>query len=139
MIIRNYKTKDKEQVKSLIKEVLKEIFGSAENLEDLDNINKNFQLFLVAEDNGEIIGTLGIKNEGDARISRMYVKKEDRRRGVGRALMEKALSYCEGKFKRIFLSTYPQMNSQGFYKKGGFRVYKKDERIWMEKINSLRQ
>ena len=69
MIIRNYKTKDKEQVKSLIKEVLKEIFGSAENLEDLDNINKNFQLFLVAEDNGEIIGTLGIKNEGDARIS----------------------------------------------------------------------
>ena len=134
MIIRNYKNKDKEQVKSLIKGVLKEIFGTAENLEDLDNINKNFQLFLVAEDNGEIIGTLGIKNEGDARISRMYVKKEDRRRGVGRALMEKALSYCEGKFKRIFLTTYLRMDSRDFYKKFCFKVYKEDERIWMEKI-----
>jgi putative acetyltransferase len=134
MLIRKYKTKDKEQVKKLVKNVLKEIFGSAKNLSDLDNINKNYQLFLIAEDKGKIIGTLGIKNEGDARISRMYVKKENRGKGIGKALMKRALNHCKKKFKRVFLSTYPQMDSESFYKKMGFKIYKKDERIWMEKI-----
>ena len=134
MKIREYKDEDKEKVKKLVKEVLMEIFNSASNLKDLNNIKEEYEKFFVAEENGEIIGTLGIKNEGDARISRMYVKKEKRGKGIGKKLMEKAIRYCKKKFKRIFLTTYIQMNSKDFYEKIGFKEYKRDERIWMELI-----
>ena len=134
MKIRNYKEEDREKVKKLVKEVLIEIFNSVSNLEDLNNIKKEYEKFFVVEENGEIIGTLGIKNEGDARISRMYVKKEKRGKGIGKKLMEKAIKYCKKKFQRIFLTTYPQMNSKDFYRKIGFKEYKRDERIWMELI-----
>jgi len=132
MKIRFYKEEDREKVKELVKEVLIEIFNSANNIEDLDNIKKEYEKFLVVEENGKIIGTLGIKNEGDARISRMYVKKEKRGKGIGKKLIEKAIKYCKNKFKRIFLTTYPKRDSAGFYKKVGFKEYKRDERIWME-------
>ncbi len=134
MAIRKFRKSDSKQVKSLVTDVLMEIFGSANNLSDLDNIGGEYELFLVAEENGKIIGTLGIKNEGDARISRMYVKKSERDKGIGKALMAKALEYCKGKFKRAFLSTYAKMNSANFYKKCGFKEYKEDERIWMEMV-----
>ncbi len=133
MRIRKASEKDKPEIIKLVKEVLKEIFGKAENLQDLENIRKNFELFLVAEEKGKIIGTLGIKNEGDARISRMYVKKNKRGKGVGKKLMKKAIDFCKNKFNRIFLTTYKKMNSKDFYKKQGFKEYKQDERIWMEK------
>lgn len=136
MKIREYKEEDKEKVKKLVKEVLMEIFNSASNLKDLDSIKKEYEKFFVAEKNGKIIGTLGIKNEGDARINRMYVKKEERGKGIGKKLIEKAIKYCKGKFKRIFLTTYIQMNSKDFYEKVGFKEYKRDERIWMELILS---
>jgi len=134
MKIREYKKEDREKVKKLVKEVLTEIFNSASNLEDLNNIKKEYEKFFVVEENGKIIGTLGIKNEGDARISRMYVKKEKREKGIGKKLMEKAIKYCKKNFKRIFLTTYAQMDSKRFYEKIGFREYKRDGRIWMELI-----
>ncbi|MBU3913705.1 MAG: GNAT family N-acetyltransferase [Nanoarchaeota archaeon] len=134
MKIREYKEEDRKKVKKLVKEVLTEIFNSASNLKDLDNIKKEYKKFFVVEEKGEIIGTLGIKNEGDARISRMYIKKEKRGGGLGKKLVKKAIKLCKGKYKRIFLTTYPQMNSEGFYKKMGFKEYKRDERIWMELI-----
>lgn len=135
MKIRKANNKDKEKIKELIKEVLEEIFKSkAKGLEDLDNIEDNFESFWVVEDKGEIIGTLGLKNEGDVRISRMYIKQTERGKGVGSKLIKKALDYCNNRFKRIFLTTYPQMNSKGFYEKIGFKEFKQDEQIWMEKM-----
>lgn len=133
MGIRQYDPKDKKQIKRLVISVLKEIFNSAKGIEDLGNIENEFEVFFVAEKDGEIIGTLGIKNEGDARISRMYVKKTERGSGIGEELMKRAFRYCQGKFERMFLTTYPQMNSASFYHKMGFKEFKRDERIWMEK------
>ena len=132
MKIRKATKEDKVKIKRLISMILRDIFNSKpEGLEDLDDIEKNFDLFLVIEENGKIIGTAGIK---DAKISRMYVKKSERGRGIGKKLMQKLFDYSASKFKRIFLATYPQMNSQGFYKKMGFKVFKRDEQVWMEKI-----
>jgi GNAT superfamily N-acetyltransferase len=133
MKIRKYRKTDKEQVKELVISALEEVFKTAKHIGDLDNIETEYEVFLVVEKNGEIIGTLGIINKGDAKIKRMYVKKSERRRGIGTALMEKVFQYCKGKFKRIFLSTYPEMKAEGFYEKFGFKEFKRDNKIWMEK------
>ena len=133
MKIRIAKRQDIKKIKKFVSSILEEIFSSpAKNLEDLDNIEKNFELFLVAEEDEEIIGTIGLKNERDARISRMYVKKSKRGKDIGKQLLMELFDYCKGRFNRIFLTTYPQMESMGFYKKFGFKKFKQDERIWME-------
>jgi len=97
-------------------------------------IDENFELFLVAKENDKIIGTIGVKKENDcARISRMYVNKIERGKGIGESLIKKALLYCKRKFNRVFLTTYEQMNSVGFYEKMCFKAFKKEgDVIWME-------
>jgi putative acetyltransferase len=139
MKITKAKVKDTEEIKDFIKINLEEIFNSkAVGLEDLDNIKKNFDIFLIARENEKIIGTIGVKNEGDARISRMYINKEFRGKGIGKKLFDRIIKYCSKKYKRIFLTTYDVMNSEGFYKKMGFNIFKikkeiKINKIWMEK------
>ena len=139
MIICEYKPSDKLTIKRFIASNLQDIFNSkAKNLDDVDDIPKNFELFLIAKENKTIIGTAGLKDEnGTARISRMYVQKELRGKGIGKELLKRLLGYCKGKFSRVILSTYPRMNAIDFYEKMGFRVFKRDERIWMEKSVGL--
>ncbi len=137
MKIYYYNKKDKEEVKKFVSENLEEIFHSpASGLDDLNDIDDNFELFLIARENNKIIGTIGVKNEqGCARISRMYVSAGERGKGLGTILMKRALEYCNGKFKRVFLTTYERMNSVGFYEKIGFKVFKKEnDVIWMERF-----
>lgn len=138
ILIRRYKSGDKEQIKNLVHSVLKEIFHSTpRNLEDLEDIKNNFEIFLVAQDKeGNIIGAAGIKQEKNvARVSRMYVKKEFRREEIGRLLMNNLLEYCKKRgFRKIFLTTYKQMSSEEFYKKIGFvKVKTKGNVVFMEK------
>lgn len=132
--IRNYSDEDQEQVVNLITKslwVVTEVDPA--ELEDLDDVKKNFEKFFVAEEDGIIIGTLGIKDERDALISQMYVAAEEKGRGIGTKLMEKAIDYCKThKYKRMFLSTHKELESIGFYEKFGFNVYRKDNLIWME-------
>ena len=138
MKIRLYEKGDEQEIKQLIEASLKEVFNApATNLEDLDDVKANFEKFWVLENKSEIIGTLGVKKEGwDARISRMYVKKSERGKGIGKHLMEKALAYCDKhKFTRIILTTFKRMNSKGFYEKMGFREFDFETdtgRFWME-------
>jgi N-acetylglutamate synthase-like GNAT family acetyltransferase len=139
MKIRLYKKEDKNQVINLISVSLEEIFHEkASNLEDLEDIKNNFIKLWILEENNKIIGTVGIKNQNaQIRISRLYLKKSERGKGLGKMLMNKALSYCKKqKLKKIFLTTYEKMNSQGFYENIGFKVFKIEKdtgRIWMEK------
>jgi len=134
MIIRRYNEEDRAQVKQLIFEILTEIFKSnVYGLEDLNDIAHNFELFLVVEEDGKIIATGAVKNENnEARISRMYVAKEFRGKGIGKKVLTRLLKYCKPKFSRIFLTTYPQMKATGFYEKMGFKIFKIEQRIWME-------
>jgi len=126
-----YKKENNKEVKDFILHNLEEIFNSpAKGLNDLDNINKNFQLFLIAKENSKIMGTIGIKKEGNcARISRMYVDRLHRGAGIGKILIKKALEYCKWKFNRVFLTTYERMGSAGFYEKMGFKIFKKEKDI----------
>jgi len=96
MKIRLYKDSDDEKVKQLIVESIEDIFNTkASDLEDLDNLKNNFERFWVLDNKSEIIGTIGIKNEfGAVRISRMYVKKSERGKNLGKKLMKKVFAYC---------------------------------------------
>jgi GNAT superfamily N-acetyltransferase len=137
MKILHYKKGDNEKIKQFVSKNIEEIFHSpASGLDDLNSINNNFELFLVARDNKKIVGTIGVKKEDNcARISRMYVDKSHKGKGIGKILIEKALDYCKGRFNMAFLTTYEQMGSVGFYEKMGFKIFKKEKDIiFMEMI-----
>jgi GNAT superfamily N-acetyltransferase len=138
MKIRQFKEEDKDEVKLIVSAGLMEIFNVnyATELEDLENIEKEYGAFFVADKEGKIVGTLGIRNLGEeARIQRVYVKKSERGKGIGKKLMKKALDFCKKKkFKRVLITTYPEMNVSDFYGKFGFKEFRRDSKIWMEKI-----
>lgn len=136
MKIRGALKKDYSKIREFVFFNISEIFGkNVTGYKDLNNIRKNFKLFLVAEEDGEIIGTIGVKlKEGQPKIARMYVKASERGRGLGKKLMLRALRFCRGKFDRVYLTTYKKMNVTKFYEKFGFKVFKRDKRIWMEKF-----
>jgi len=52
--------------------------------------------FWVAEQEGEIIGMVGVQNTGQntAEIRRLRVRADHRRRGIGAKLMEHAVAFC---------------------------------------------
>ncbi len=127
----------------LISKVLFEIFNSEpRKLTDLKNIKKHYfennGIFYVAEDDGKIIGTIGVLREKKdvARLSRMYVSNDYRKQGIGQKLLDKIFGFCENKdYKKIILSTYPEMKAAiKFYEKNGFKEYKREGvRIFFKK------
>ncbi len=141
--IREYQEKDKKDVIELISKILFEIFKSKPNyLPDLKNIKRyyfgNKGIFYVAEDNGKVIGTIGVLREKKdvARLMRMYVSRTYRRHGVGQKLLDKIFQFCKNRsYKEIILSTYPEMEAAiKFYKKNGFKEYKREGfRIFFKK------
>jgi len=138
MKIEKFKKEDKEKIKEFISRILQEIFGSPpKNLEDLDNINQNFLIFFVYKVKGKIIGVAGLKKENRKyRVSRMYIDKSKRNMGIGKRLMEELFKYCKDKkINNLFLTTYKQMNSVGFYEKMGFKIHNIKKDIILLKID----
>jgi N-acetylglutamate synthase-like GNAT family acetyltransferase len=128
MIIRKYKEKDKEQVRDLISNVLTELFGKTiikkwENLSD-------YTIFIVAEDNNKLIGTIALKNMGEStgKLKRMYTIKEYRNRGIGQKMFDKVVKFAKkNNFKRIVLSTEKRLvAANNFYRKNGFKEIEVD-------------
>jgi ribosomal protein S18 acetylase RimI-like enzyme len=162
IIIREYEGKDKESVISLINNVLKEYFSTRwqkvvnpiknllfkifnikyKYLSDLYNIEteyfKNNGKFYVAESNGEIIGTIAIKEEKDmtARLRRLFVDKKHRRQRVGQKLLDTVLSFArDSGYRELVLSTIPtMMEAQEFYKRNGFKEIGRDEKVHFRRL-----
>lgn len=135
--IRRYNKNDKPGIICLVKNTLFEIFGSeAKNIEDLKRIDEEYfgkgGIFLVAEINGKIIGTIGVVKERSkiARLKRMYVHKKYRGKGVGQRLLNKAILFCKKRgYEKLVLSTYPKMKDAiEFYLSNGFEIRKKDKK-----------
>ena len=139
MEIKISKPNDNEtlKIKEFVSKNLQKIFNApAQGIEDLDNISDNFEKFFIAKQDGKLIGTIGLKKEGERyRIAKMYVDKSQRGKGIGMQLMDKLLEYCKNNdIKDLFLTTYKQMNSVGFYKKMGFEIIKtKNDEVFMRK------
>ncbi|MCS7236658.1 MAG: GNAT family N-acetyltransferase [Thermoguttaceae bacterium] len=103
--IRVASNKDAEQIKELVFSVMREFGLSPEpnGLDsDLDDIEGNYLrgggLFEVVETpDGKIVGTAGlmIRPAGVAELRKMYVRKDLRRRGLGKTLLEHMLAHAE--------------------------------------------
>jgi len=131
MNIRNFVPEDTEKVKSLILSILTSEYPfdkKAFSESDLNNIKDIYSgprdLFLVIEADGELIGTMAVKEEGpdSALIRRFFVASDYRKKGYGRKLMEEAITFCKLKeYKNIvFQGTDKMTQATELCKKMGF-------------------
>ncbi|MFH1308201.1 MAG: GNAT family N-acetyltransferase [archaeon] len=127
MIIRKYQPTDKEQVKLIIKEVLTEFFEKT-FIKEWENFEE-YSAFYIAEDNGKIIGTIAMKNQGNniGRLKRMYVDKEYRKKGIAQKLYDQLENSAKNQgIRKISLTTHKTMMgpANNFYKKNGYKQLK---------------
>lgn len=136
--IREYQPGDEEGIRNLIRPIWDEIFDEEEkpSLEDIKDIEGNYEFFLVGEGEKEIVGTTGVKTyqKDVGQLARVYVKEEKRGDGLGEKFLEEAIDYCAERYEEVVLKTDPKMDSAGFYRKFDFETYDfKDGKIWMKK------
>lgn len=145
-VLRMFKKEDSKGVKDLILAILTKEYPfdkSAYSDSDLDKINEVYggekDSFFVIEENGEIIGTVGIKEESkeDAILRRLFVDLKHRRHGYGMELLTNAISFCKEKeYKHIYFRCTDRMGDairlcmkKGFKETetleiGGFKIHK---------------
>lgn len=130
--IRRFQLGDKQAVKKLITSIMDQEFQedrvafSPEDLEDLEKHYGNFgESFFIAEDDGKIVGTVGVKREDNrvALIRRIFVAPEYRHRQLGSRLLDRAIEFCRevGYRKLIFRTTSHMTGAIGLMKKQGFQ------------------
>jgi len=117
-----------------VAEIEKEAFGQPYSLELLKKeLSLPFSLFLVAELGGKIVGyAFGWKLMESFELHRIAVKREERRKGVGRELLRELLKRCrEEGVKEIFLEVrkgnHPAVN---LYRSLGFKEVGKRENYY---------
>lgn len=101
--IRKITSDDTESVKTLIQNIMQTEFSAeskAFSLYDLDDPVHYYggtkDIFLVAEKDGNIIGTVAIKEDSPdtALLRRVFVGKDFRGKGYGDKLVGKAIDFC---------------------------------------------
>jgi len=101
--IRPIESGDLDKVRELIDGIMHGEFRKESSLyryQDLDDPLKHYsgkrEIFLIAEKNGRIIGTVAIKEDGTdvALLRRIFVDSEYRGKGFGEALLKKAMEFC---------------------------------------------
>lgn len=117
--IRPWKDSDSPQIVALITVILKNEFPrdqGAYPAEDLKDLAKSYggsdDLFLVAEDENLVVGTCGVKADGSktAILRRFFVSSSHRGQGVGKSLLQEALSFCRKKgFREVVIRTSSAM------------------------------
>jgi N-acetylglutamate synthase-like GNAT family acetyltransferase len=131
MEIRVFKEADSNQVRKLINSIMSQEFSDEEKVyfqDDLQNISKTYggkkEVFFVAEEGNEIIGTVAIKEEEDgiALLRRLFVHSDYRSRKYGQTLLEKSIHFCQQQHYRIinFRSTDRMKPAIELCKKNGF-------------------
>ena len=85
----------------------------------LDGVKENLSGFIVAEEGGRVIGTVGLERFGSVALLRSAVVSEGRRGGgVGRRLVEHILDYAESDgIEELFLLT---TTAEDYFPRFGF-------------------
>jgi putative acetyltransferase len=134
MNLRPAKNADSEQIKTLVFSVLKE-YGlkpdSNSTDKDLDAIEESYfsknGFFGVIEVEGLIVATVGLHRVTNTtcELRKMYSLPSQRGRGLGKTIMEFALSKAkELGYNRVILETAsPLKEAIGLYKKYGFKEF----------------
>lgn len=150
-MLRHFKNTDSQGVKELILTILSKEYPfdrSAYSDSDLDKIGETYggerEAFFVLEESGEVVGTVGVKEEGseDALLRRLFVDLKHRKRGYGSALLEMAVNFCREKgFKKIYFRCTDRMSDamnlclkKGFKETeslevSGFRIHKLEAKL----------
>jgi len=132
MDLRTFCEKDAAGAKQLILSILAHEYPfdkSAYSDSDLEKIGEVYQgernSFFVIEEDGVIVGTVGVKEDSkdSALLRRLFVDSRYRKRGYGTALLKKALEFCRSKsYKTIlFNGTGRMIDAMNLCKKIGFR------------------
>ena len=104
MQIRLFQPTEAEGVKSLITSVMNKEYATEEKAYQYGDLNdvaaaygKLRETFLVAEEEGKVIGTAGIKEDSDstALLRRLFVHPSHRGREVGSILVDTVLDFCK--------------------------------------------
>ena len=104
MQIRSFQPTDSSSIKSLISSIMKKEYPGDEkayqygDLEDIAQAYGNLkEKFLVAEEDNEIIGTVGIKQDSEttALLRRLFVHPSHRGRDIGLMLVDTAIDFCK--------------------------------------------
>ena len=119
ILIRPVQAADTGAVKNLILQILGSEYAEdqqaypAEDLEDpCQAYGADGDLFLVAEDQGKIVGTCAIKRDEQdvALMRRLFVDSGCRGKGVGSQLVDRALEHCKSSgAKRVQIRTADRM------------------------------
>ena len=138
MNIRSANNDDRDAVKALVFGVLEE-YGLKNDPSgtdaDLEDIEKNYitsgGMFEVVEnEDGKIIGTVGLypKGDGVCELRKMYLLPEARGRGLGKELMGRVFNNARTLgFRRIVLETSSKLiEAIGLYKRYGFKQIEDD-------------
>jgi len=129
-----------KQAKELILQGIEEYVGKLEPgfNKDIDNIEESFKghVFLVVLEKDKIIGTGGLLLGGEeSQIVRVSVKKEYRKQGLGKRIVDELISYAvENGCKRVIVETSNDWDTAvNFYLKYGFEImYYKDGDIYFK-------
>ena len=104
-------------------------FSSQGKLAEMNDVQKNYfengGVFLVAVEEGHIIGTGAVKNleDGVCEIKRLWLLSQYQGQGIGYRIMQKLIDFArQKKYKIMRLETDPiiQTRAVDFYKQLGF-------------------
>ena len=136
--LRAFQEKDADDVKNLILGILSKEYPfdrSAYSDSDLHKISETYggkrDAFFVMEEGGEVVGTIGVKEDGEteALLRRLFVDLKHRKKGYGSNLLAKAIGFCRDKgYKKIYFRCTDRMaDAMHLCLKSGFKETEKLE------------
>jgi GNAT superfamily N-acetyltransferase len=145
LTVRRYEDRDRDAVRDLFIHVnrvlapvlMREAFEGyiARSLvEEIDVIPEYYAArqggFWIATDGEAVVGMFGLERAGSdaAELRRMYVAPEARRRGIARALLDRAETECRAAgYRRLILSTSEiQGAAIALYRASGYRLIREE-------------
>ena len=118
--LRTFNKNDAKSAKDLILSILTKEYPFDKNAysdSDLDRIDEVYggekDSFIVIEDNGEIVGTVGVKEDTKetALLRRLFVDLKHRKKGYGTELLNKAIDFCREKgYKSVYFRCTDRMS-----------------------------
>lgn len=138
IVVRPYTPADQDAAREVILAGLGERFGFVDESRnpDLDDIASSYlaqgHLFLIAEAEGEVVGTGGLIFEPDGatcQLVRISVRRELRRRGIARILVAALLAEAHERGReRVWVETdAPWHDAIALYERLGFHVYEQGD------------
>ena len=136
--LRLFRKEDAEGVKSLILNILskeypfdKSVYSDSDLYKIVETYGGKRDAFFVIEAGGEIVGTVGVKEESpsEALLRRLFVDLKHRKRGYGSGLLDKSIDFCKEKgYKKIYFRCTDRMSeAMNLCLKKGFKETEKLE------------